>query len=199
MGIGKKRVIAAMAAAVALGACAGGSGSGGFDISEAAAIRQAIESDECVARDTMLVCPVTEPGKDAPGPERIDAALAVAEPVPCEEAAGACTFHPTFVPDGFPEGARFSIASRESDADPWHVEPPVELAAGAPSDLSGQIAVPESDAASGVSSVQFAVLVFLAPREIPSGPIFELSSTFADFVFVTDLLPARATASAPGR
>lgn len=198
MGVRKTWAILGAAAAMALGACAGGSGSGGFDITESAAIRQAIEAYECVRVDTLVICPMTQPGEDAPGSERVDATMAAAETVPCLEMAGTCTFTPTFLPGGFPDGARFNIASRQSDTDPWMVSPPVEVTPGGLPSLSSPVSVPERDAASGVSSVQFAVLVFLTPREFPSGPVAELASTAADFAFVTDLLPAEATASHPG-
>ncbi len=50
-----------------LAACAGGSGSSGFDIqSENAAIQQALSAQRCVQHESLIICPAAEPGTPAP-------------------------------------------------------------------------------------------------------------------------------------
>ncbi len=70
--------------ALALTACAGGSGSSGFIMSESAAINQALEEQRCVERDGLTICPA-----DAGGPPL----------VPTSESTPTPTFTPTATPD----------------------------------------------------------------------------------------------------
>lgn len=184
---------------LALSACAGGSGSSGFDItplSEDAAIVQALDAQDCVAYTSLQVCPLgpLPAHVDEPAPAFIDAELGRATMIQCTPDAGSstCSFVFPFVPEGFPPTAVFRIAVRSTD-------PPGAWRIGAVPPLPSAPSHPQVDAPvtidalpNGVpagATVQVAVLVFLTPPERVPVEVAELTETGADFAFVThDLL-----------
>lgn len=54
--------------ALLLGACAGGSGSSGFDIRENFAIEQALDSQQCVDFEGLVICPAVPAAPTTPSP-----------------------------------------------------------------------------------------------------------------------------------
>jgi hypothetical protein len=82
-------------------ACAGGSGSSGFDLTEGAAIKLALDEQRCVDLDGFLVCPAdtssTEPPAVTPTPTGTKPG-ATENPTPSPTRAGGETPPPTAIP-----------------------------------------------------------------------------------------------------
>lgn len=198
-----------------LAACAGGSGSSGFDaISEDAAITQALRTQQCVQHGALEICP-TDEGLGSPTPTpaaqptptavgsqppptpsprlphlpRVDTGLSE---VSCAPVSGGsdCSFMVPFAPQGFPPSAVFRVAVRRpGPGGPWSiVAPPTSTGTdAAPSfDTTLSVSVP-TDAPSAGIAVQVAILVFVEHAAPAPGTVKELGDSGADFAFVTQL------------
>jgi len=188
----RNRWLSVVGLALVLHACAGGSGSSGFDVSsaETAAIREVLTTGRCVpVSDTELtVCPadVASP-QGAPG--SVMAGVDPASAVPCVlSAADSCAFTFPFMADGFPPEAVYRVATRSIDPlGAWRVSaaPTANPAPGSAPDFDVPVLIERpSDAPTGSSSVQLAVLVYLAaPSSIPS-TVNTLVESGADFAYV---------------
>jgi hypothetical protein len=87
--------------ALTVAACAGGSGSSGFDLTEGAAIQRALDEKRCVDFEGFLVCPAdtssTEPQAGTPTPTGTKPG-ATENPTPSPTRAGGETPPPTAIP-----------------------------------------------------------------------------------------------------
>lgn len=189
-----------------LWACAGGSGSSGFDgvrAAEVAAIDQALEDGNCVAHDRLTICPAREqccpvPATPAeqPTPEptaappadatpQIETRLDAAASVVCAAIApgDSCALSVVFTPRGFPPGARYFVAVRgnETDAD-WLVSPAEPAAATAGRFVSPATLAPNT------TEVQLAILVFDNEPESLAARVEQLADTGATLAYVTHVL-----------
>ncbi len=176
-----------------LAACAGGSGSSGFDIAESTAITRALTEQICVDHRGLMICPADSA---AAGPERIDIGLDTATPLTCFQQlpTGPCGFTVPFAPLGFPSGTTFRLAARaEQPTGLWQIgtalqrgndEGPTAPALDAP----GAIDLPNPGAS---LSLQVAILVFLEPSQAGPSAVEELADSGADFAFVTASLTAQ--------
>jgi hypothetical protein len=88
--------LAPMILALLLAACVGGSGSSGFDISENFAIEQALDSQECVDFEGLIICPAA-PAPTA-GPTITATPTFTATPAPPEPTPSFTPTPPTDVP-----------------------------------------------------------------------------------------------------
>jgi hypothetical protein len=179
--------------ALLLCACAGGSGSSGFDISPAAenaAIEQALADQACVDLGPLQICPSDVP---LPAAEQVDTGLDRDTPLPCAQLdpSSACALQIPIAPLGFPPEAVFHLAARPLDGAAWQIGPAAVL--GGPTSpanpvLDAPVDVPVSSAPnmSGQPiALQLAVLVYLTPpAELPA-EVELLSDSGADFAFVT--------------
>ncbi len=185
------------ASAAAFMACAGGSGSSGFDISaasEGAAIQRALDERRCLDRKGLTICPANEGVVAAPGtptsptpvqtPE-IDTTLDHTTSLGCalQPADNQCDLSVQFTPHGFPEGAEFLIAVRSNEANaPWVISPQQARELG-----NGALAAPLNIPVQGLE-IQVAILVFESlPASLPT-QVTELVETGADFAYVTHVL-----------
>lgn len=175
--------------ALVLAAC-GGSGSSGFDItSENAAIERALETQECVVFEGLMVCPA-DAVAPADGPEHVDTSFDHAGSVSCGQRSpgGPCNFMLRFAPVGFPPGTIFRVAARRTEPEgPWEIgtEAPNANPFGDPSfDGEVDLDVP-SGAPSAEVSVQFAVLAFIEPPASLPTEVDHLLDSGAEYAFVT--------------
>jgi len=187
-------------------ACAGGSGSSGFDISpsaERAAIAEALGQSRCVESATLTVCPADEiPGdipSDLPGGTRIDTGVAGSETLPClaSDATTGCDLTVPFAPQGFPASAEFRIAVRgANDGGQWTIsaEPQRDGTTSNPSFDAAVTVGPAPGEPSPPADVQLAVLVFLEPPTTVPATVGLLADSGADFAFVTP----QVTLTTPG-
>ncbi len=193
----------AVALALLVAACAGGSGSSGFGAAqqvENEAIDAAVASRGCtaVAEYGLTVCaadgtgaaPLGTPGPTpGPGIATVDTNLDGSGDIACAAlpTAGQCVVRMMFAPLGFPTDASFRVAVRERDPDGrWRLAPEPDEN-GAPDSPSFDVGVVIDAApveASG-GAVQMAVLVFLAPPGPLPETVRTLAETGADFAFVT--------------
>ncbi len=181
--------------AAAFVACAGGSGSSGFDVSpEAATIQRALDERRCLERKGLTICPANEGVTAAPGtptsptpvrtPE-IDTTLDHTTSLSCalQAADNRCDLFIQFSPRGFPEGTQFFIAVRANEENAaWMISPQPALNAG-----NGALTAPLNVPARGLE-IQVAILVFESiPPSLPA-QVAELATTGADFAYVTHVL-----------
>jgi hypothetical protein len=164
-----------------LAACAGGSGSSGFDVSPSAedgAIDQALAEQRCVQGDGVSICPAdasvpaqaTPPAGPSPSPSPavpvVDVGLERDVPLSCTTAVGGgCTMSVPFAPQGFPETATYRVAVRA-------LEPKGAWVIGGVPVEHGLPGAPNFDGATGLDRVpadgpaqqvpvQVAILVYL--------------------------------------
>ena len=175
-----------------LAACAGGSGSSGFEpVSEDAAITQALTTQACVRSDALTVCPADVAGPPkAPG--SIETGVDQSRPVSCTlETATNCNLIVPFMPEGFGPDAVFRVAVRNVDPNgKWRISaaPIPNGTPGAP-DFDGAVGVDRPpDTQSTAGHVQLAILVFLHTPPTSFQPVDTLSETGAEFVYVTTQL-----------
>jgi len=186
-------------------ACAGGSGSSGFDVSPSAeegAIVQALAEQRCVPGAGLTICPAdgsapaaaTPPAGPPPSPSptapRVDTGLRSDAPLACVAMPGGpCTLSVPFAPAGFPVTATYRVAVRPLDpTGRWAI-------GGAPVE-HGMPGSPNFDGAAGLDAValdgpeqrvpvQVAVLVYLAPPASVPAEVEHLADSGADYAFVT--------------
>ncbi len=178
---------------LALAACAGGSGSSGFD--ENAAIQQALDTQSCVRRLGLDICPTDQPPAATPQPRVDTGGIDHSGSIACLPSPGSatCAFTLPFAPQGFPTNAVFRVAVRTDTSGLWTIggELPPEGTPAAPTfDAPVSLAAPPGAAGNGVA-VQLAVLVFLDPAAAVSGDFDQLAATHADDAFVTSELTVR--------
>ncbi len=178
-------------------ACAGGSGSSGFDLRlENRAIDTAVGDGTCVELDGFIICAADGEGFDGTtptpeGPDNVVTNLDPANQTPCGPALPAPGTDLTlcFNPSGFPPATVFRVALRSVDPNgPWQLLPE-PMRSGDLDDRNFVLAVPLSPADAAGSGVQLAVLVFLDdPGPLPER-VETLGATGADFAFVSAELP----------
>lgn len=192
------RSICTFLLALAMWACAGGSGSSGFDVSPAAeneAISQALVQRHCQPGEGLTICPANEDSLDVPGQSPLpplegtnvgtDANTTdVARCVAGGEAR--CRIPVSVNASGLPPGASYQIAGRGLEPlSTWTIsEPAVTVADGDLVTFNGQIEVPSSSAA-----FQVAVLVFIDGVGTAIGEISTLTETGATLGFVSGPTP----------
>lgn len=190
-----RRQLALVAAAVALlglAAC-GGSGSGGFDI-EDAAIAGALEQGRCVEHSNLMICPtdsssgpVAMPGS---GPIMVNTGLDPSGVILCTPVGdgSTCRVDVPIQAAGFTAAGQVRVAARTEPDGVWQVGDPIAFQGDASSprfDASVRIPLPDRNFPAAQIAVQLAVLVFLEmPGEVPA-EVHELSQTGADIAFVT--------------
>jgi len=174
-----------------LTACAGGSGSSGFDItpqSEDAAIAQAVSEQHCVTHETLTICPA-DAATLPTGAAHVETGLNDQLPVACATAAdrSGCTFTLPFMPIGFPANATFRVATRLLEPAGSWVIGAVPGANGTPSapDFEAPVDVQISSSTPSAEPIQLAVLAFLTPPASLPATVDTLAATHADFAFVT--------------
>ncbi len=181
-------------------ACAGGSGSSGFDISSAselAAIDRALEERQCLERKDLIICPANEqsplvPGSPTPvpspgpaSPPSIDTLLDHTVSLSCGfvPASNSCNLSVPFTPNGFEASTRYYVAVRPNRDDaPWTIH-----STRAITDASGTFHTPLQVPAEGME-IQIAILVFTTePTSIPD-QVAELADSQANYAYVTHVL-----------
>jgi len=181
---------------LALAACAGGSGSSGFDAapqSENVAIAEVLEQQHCVTHETLQICPVGTPPTDTTYRPHVGTGLDGATAVACAPSAGngACGFVLPFMADGFSAATTFRVAVRTVNPDgPWRLTDtlPPSGASNAP-EFDVPVSVEGSSSAPPPSEqVQVAVLAFLQPPTSVPVQVEDLGDSGADFAFVTNEL-----------
>jgi hypothetical protein len=197
-----------------LAACLG-RGSSGFDISENSAISHVLDTQQCLDRQGLTICPadqiptppatpseppVTEtPGTMTPTPGaspttpheqigRIDTIVGDSTTIACTQSApdAACRLSFGFTPRGRVEGATYRIAIRTFMPDmAWQVGAEPMLDAGPTH--PAYVAHIEIPLTNGLLPVrvQFTVLVFVAGTPVQGGLFAALADTGADYAFVT--------------
>lgn len=189
--------------ATALAGCVdGGRGSTGFDISENAAIKLVLQTQECIIGGSLTLCPADQSMPDATptptvappdptatpgGVQRVDTSLANGASITCVRSApdDPCIVELSFSAIGFPPTSTFGVATRlhapETD---WQLAPTPTSAGGDPAVLTTTASI-DVPAGTTDARLQFAVLVFLsAPASIPA-TFEELIDSGADYAFVT--------------
>lgn len=172
-------------------ACAGGSGSSGFDISftESAAISEALMAQRCVeVTDTQLtVCPadVTSPSG---GVGSVETGVDRSSALPCVPTdAGQCGFVLPFMTEGLPPTSHYRVATRAAQGDAhWRMTP---VAAATPMPGAPSFDVPVSferpiDAPGASTAVQVAILVYLSEPDVLPNTVPSLVASGADFAYV---------------
>jgi len=170
-----RRYLWLMVLTAALAACAGGSGSSGFDVtSENAAIRQALDEQHCVTHQALMICPAEETSPTmaaaTPTPSPLRTATPpvatgpTATPTPtvaphvatgvsltggiaCAVMNGSqmCSVLVPFVAQGFPSSFVYRVAARTDPNGSWTISAE-PVASGIPS-------MPNFDAAVGLNGV----------------------------------------------
>lgn len=185
-------------ALLALSACAGGSGSSGFDISpgfENARIALSLDESRCVESAGLTICPADRPPSSTPAPN---------DPTP--------NFGDVAVLSGVVEagGLRCSFTDESSDACTVDLSPSavglgddrvLQVAVRAVDPLSDWMIVDAVSASGGTvfaqvpasyERVQVAILVFSDGEALASGTLGVLAEGGADLVFVTDVVAVNA-------
>lgn len=195
-------------AATLVGCVDGGRGSSGFDITENAAIRLVLETQECYEGAELTLCPADRSPSAAPASptptavpppptatpdqsQRVDTGLANGASIVCARTSpdGPCVVAFSFGAVGFPATATFAVASRlQTPATAWRLAPPPQSEViGGTLTLSTTVTI-DVPADAVEPRVQFAVLVFFAdPGDIPQ-EFNELADTGATFAYVTSEL-----------
>ncbi|MGD9764389.1 MAG: hypothetical protein AB7V27_11790 [Candidatus Binatia bacterium] len=176
-------------------ACAGGSGSSGFDARlENRTIAMVLEEGSCAELDGLMICPADAEalGTPAPGmPRAIETNLDAVNQTPCATAqpAPAQPLVLCFAPSGFPSTAEFRVAVREVHPNRrWRVLPaPRERGDAENRAFELDVPVPSADAAS--AGLQIAVLAFSAGAPDLPETVETLGATGADLAFVSMELP----------
>lgn len=187
-----------LGAATWLSACAGGSGSSGFDInaaSEAVTIQRVLDDGECRERNRLTICradeggtpiPATPQPGSSPTPSaapRVDTQLDSSAALACVPLAdaGSCRLTVRFTTAGFAPGSTFHIAARSTEEGAaWSIHTTAEAGND---ERSALVQVPLQGL-----EIQIAILVFAGtPSSVPS-TIRELADSGADFAYVTQTL-----------
>lgn len=189
-----------LAATLTLTACAGGSGSSGFDISSAselAAIDRALEQQQCVERKELVICPAKEGSPlvprtptqvPSPGPANvpgIDTQLDHTISLSCGfvPESNSCSLSVPFTPNGFDASARFYVAVRPNREDAlWTIH-----STRASSDANGNFNTPLQVPAEGME-IQIAILVFTTEPGLIPDQVAELADSQANYAYVTHIL-----------
>jgi len=178
-----------------LAACAGGSGSSGFDAapqSESAAISKVLAEQECVTFESLQICPVGGPPNGTPppthAPPHVTTGLDRATSVGCMPTdAATCTFLLPFSPEGFPPTTTFRIAVHNiAPNGRWHIGETLGTGNANTPDLAG-VDVPQSTPDPD-EHVQLAILAFVDPPHSVPTVVTDLADSGADFAFVTNAL-----------
>ena len=188
----------------------GGRGSSGFDITENLIIVRVLETQECVTDRSLTFCPADQappttatPTATAPTPTaetspsvtptvkptpQVDTRLGGGASIPCtrQQLDAPCMLTFTFTALGFPDGASFLVASRLRAPDSaWSLAAaPEPVPTSDPPALDTVVGL-DVPADAGAPRVQFAVLVFLTPRESVPAHFAELADSGTDFAFLT--------------
>lgn len=191
-----------------IAACAGGSGSSGFDITEDASIARALDAQQCVEFESLVICPAateplapTEPPLPAPTPSPAGGPTVTLTwdrggTPDCSHGGpdALCDIGVLFSAAGLPADAEFRVAAREIDPStqepsrPWWIGRPAELLPtdSAQSEFAASVpAVTTSEATSRGVVVQFAVLAFLNRPVLVPDHTEHLVTTGANYAFVT--------------
>jgi hypothetical protein len=189
---------AVLLAAFLLSACAGGSGSSGFDISpssENQIIDQVLTARQCRSGEELTICPANEdalhvPGNDpTPAPENIEVVTGLS---PTDIARCAATDEPTcrvavqVAIVGLPTGAAYQLAARGFEPlSAWtSAGQAVTLEELGAAEFTAIVEVPAASV-----SLQTAVLVFGSGSGTAVGELRTLTETGATFAFVADPTP----------
>jgi hypothetical protein len=183
----------ALASLLALAAaCAGGSGSSGFDLRlENRAIDAVLDDGTCVDLDGFIICAADGEGfggttPTPEGPDNVATNLDPANQTPCGPALPSpdTDLMLCFTPSGFSTTAVFLVARRTVDPNgSWHLLP-APTGSGDPADRTFAVDVPIPPADAAGAGVQIAVLVFFDdPGPLPER-VNSLGATGADFAFV---------------
>lgn len=181
-----------------LSACAGGSGSSGFDVSPAAeneAINQVLAAKQCLPGEGLTICPANETAVDVPvpgatpAPQGVDVGTTVdtGDFMSCglspEEV---CRLPVAVSVSGLTSGAAYQVAARGFDPlSDWIIASPATIInADIGATFTATIEVPGASL-----SLQVAVLVFVDGTGTSLGEIRTLAETDAGFVFVTVPIP----------
>jgi hypothetical protein len=199
----------------------GGRGSSGFDISENAAIRIVLETQECFSGTQLTLCPADRspsaapqsptptPPAATPNPtptstpdtsQRIDTGLANGASIVCTRAAtdGPCTVAFSFGAFGFPPSATLRVASRlQRPSTPWRLAPPPQLDVPGDTPTFSTTVTIDVPADAVDARLQFAVLVFLTEPNGIAEEFDELARSGADIAFVTAELVLETVTVAP--
>jgi hypothetical protein len=181
--------------AILLSACAGGSGSSGFDVSPAAeneAINEAIVTRQCLPGEELTICPANQtsldvpaPGMGNPGQEDVDVSTLV-DPVEAAQCGAGgeqvCDISVTVTVSGLPAGSAYQVAARSvTPLTAWVIDGEATvLSAEGTTSFTANVAVPATSL-----SLQAAVLVFVDRVGTATGEIRTLTETGATFAFVT--------------
>jgi hypothetical protein len=179
---------------VLISACAGGSGSSGFDVSPSAendAINLSLATKQCLPGEELTICPANETALDVPvpgatpAPEGVDVGTRIdsADFGQCANSTSAICRIPVMVNvAGLTPGAAYQVAARGFDPlSSWVIaDTPAFVADGGLTSFTSSIEVPRESL-----SIQVAVLVFIDGHGTTAGEILTLTETGADFAFVT--------------
>lgn len=186
----------ALALGLAAAACAGGSGSSGFELRrENHAIDTVLDDGGCVDLDGFVICAADGEGfQSTPTPDGLDNVATNLDPgnqTPCGPAVpeSGTDLMLCFNPSGFSSATVFRVALRSVDPNgPWHLLPaPMEN--GNPSDPNFAVDIPLPPADAAGEGVQIAVLVFFTDPGPLQEQVDTLGATGADFAFVSAELP----------
>lgn len=192
------RSICTFLLALAPWACAGGSGSSGFDVSPAAeneAINQALVQRQCQPGQGLIVCPANEDSLDVPGQiptPPLEGTNVGTDANPTDFArcvAGSearCRIPVSVNASGLPVGASYQVAGRGLEPlSTWTIsDPAVSVADGDMVSFGAQVEVPSASAA-----FQVAVLVFVDGIGTATGEVDTLTETGATLGFVSGRTP----------
>jgi len=189
-----------------LSACAGGSGSSGFDVrSENAAIQEALVEQHCVQHESLTICPAAETGA-TPSPTSPPAATPTATatatsgvqqveididpraPVLCVALQGdGCAFVLPFAASGFTPAATFRVAVRPVNPNGrWIVGDVLAPSGPATSTFEAPVDVTVPVSSCCGTTMQAAILVFHTPPASVPAAVDDLVDTGADKAFVTE-------------
>jgi len=195
-----RTVVLAACVAAAVAACAGGSGSSGFDVAfENQLIDEALQQMKCTESATLFICPADQPA-DLPPPTgspqmapEIDTGFGDTTAATCDAAAidRACAVRLPLAPAGLPAGAVLAVAVRSTvPPGDWTTDGEAIPVSG-PTEVNAQVPA-------GSSSVQIAVLVFFdGVVPLPAGRLETLTGSGADLAFVTPSLQVERADGGP--
>jgi hypothetical protein len=184
-----------------LTACAGGSGSSGFDIrSENDAIQAALIGERCVQHESLTICPAAEAGATptatatpTSGVQQVEIDIDLRAPVLCAASpGGGCAFVLPFAVSGFPADVAFRVAVRTVNPNGrWMISDVLTPSGPAPGGPAPSAFAAPVDISAPVSpccgtAVQAAVLVFHHPQTGVPAEVDALVDTGADAAYVTE-------------
>lgn len=198
------RLLCAFLVALLFCACAGGSGSSGFDASPSAeneVINQVLTTRQCEPGEELTICPANEEALHVPGTDQmpippefqVSTGLNPAEIARCAETdERTCRLAVQIAIIGLPTGAGYQLAARGLEpSSTWTVSgPAVTLDELGATELTAVVDVPAAS-----TLVQLAVLVFDSGVGTTVGEILTLAETGASFAFVADPVPISVESS----